>query len=233
MPDIIYVVAESEKESYLASNEHDKFWFVPDSAQGNLSRIRNYILDNSETKKIVILDDDHTKLGMWIRNKRKMLSPEEIMQIFDRMFTLTDDADIKFWGILPNNDKLSYRETAPFSFSSYIGGPIQGFNNLDLRYDERLPLKEDYDLTLQVLNKYRRVLRCNFVHYFPKQHNNTGGCATYRSIKREKEQLELLQKKWGILIVKSTTNKCTAMASKTSKQIYDINPIIKVPIKGI
>lgn len=235
IPEVIYVVAESEKESYLKSGEHDKYWFVPDTAQGNTSRIRNYILDNAPCidKKLVTVDDDHTRFGIWNGNKRIILNSDNIMRFIESMFQLTDDAGIKFWGVLPNNDKLSYRETAPFSFNSFIGGPWQGFNNLDLRYDEKIPLKEDYDLTLQVLNKYRKVMRCNFFHYFPKQHNNKGGCASYRNIEFEKQQLKLFQKKWGTKIVKSTTGRGGAMSSKMSTNAYDINPIIKVPIKGI
>ena len=77
---------------------------------------------------------------------------------------------------------------------SVILGPFQAFNNLDLRYDENLPLKEDYDLSLQVLNKYRKTLRFNAYHYIAKQHTNLGGCADYRTREREKEQMDLLIK---------------------------------------
>ena len=46
----------------------------------------------------------------------------------------------------------------------------------------------------------------------------------------EKEQFELLQKKWGGGIVKiDRSNK-----GRTDKEkLFDYNPIIKVPIKGI
>jgi hypothetical protein len=234
IPEVTYVVSESEKESYINSGEHDKFWFVPSTAQGNLCRIRNYILDNSDCKKILLLDDDHTRIGMWSGNKRIILSENQIMEFIHNSFNMADDYNIKFWGILPNNDKLSYRESAPFSLSSYIGGPWQAFNDCDLRYDEKLPLKEDYDMTLQILNKYRRALRINYIHYFPKQHNNTGGCAIYRNIEFEKQQMKDLKKKWGSKIVKSgALGKTSAMGSKTKENMYDINPIIKSPLKGI
>ncbi len=51
-----------------------------------------------------------------------------------------------------------------------------------------------------------------------------GGCADYRTIQKEKEQFDLLQKKWGSKIVKRDNG---------SKTNYDINPIIKVPINGV
>jgi hypothetical protein len=84
-------------------------------------------------------------------------------------------------------------------------------------------LKEDYDLSLQVLNKYRKTLRFNAYHYLVKQHTNIGGCANYRTLAKEKEQLKLLQIKWGSKIVREDK----------SGQGYDINPIIKTPIKGV
>jgi hypothetical protein len=42
----------------------------------------------------------------------------------------------------------------------------------DIRYDERIPLKEDYDLSLQHLNKFRKVLRFNKYFYKVKQSKN-------------------------------------------------------------
>lgn len=52
----------------------------------------------------------------------------------------------------------------------------------------------------------------------------------YRIMKKEKEQFELLVKKWGTKIVREDkSNK-----GKTKKQkMFDYNPIIKIPIKGI
>ena len=61
-----------------------------------------------------------------------------------------------------------------------------------------------------------------------KDHGNLGGCADYRTMSREMDQLKLLQKKWGRTIVKFDT-------TQRGKKIrtFDLNPIIKAPIKGI
>jgi len=138
-------------------------------------------------------------------------------------FQMAQDLNIKYWGMNMLSDKGAYREYTPFAFKSCILGPFQAFNNLDLRYDEKLPLKEDYDLSLQVLNKYRKTLRFNAYHYIVKQHTNTGGCADYRTIQYEKDQMAALVRKWGSKIVKQDF----------SGKGYDINPIIKVPINGV
>ena len=216
-----YVVMESEAEAYKQKG-HD-CWIVPDSAQGNVSRIRNYILDNAKEKQIVILDDDLSGIGRWQEQSHKKLTESEFYEFCEMGFLLAKDLDVKYWGMNLLQDKGAYMEYTPLSLKSVILGPFQAFNNLDLRYDESLPLKEDYDLSLQVLNKYRKTIRFNAYHYLAKQHTNKGGCANYRSLEYEKEQMKKLIEKWGSRIVKE---------DKKSKG-YDINPIIKVPIKGV
>ncbi len=218
--EVIYVVRESDADDYI--NNGHKCWVVPDSAQGNVSRIRNYILDNAPEEKIVLMDDDISGIGKWERQTKKVLDEYDFYQFCEIGFIMAEDLGVKYWGMNLLMDKGAYREYTPFSFKSVILGPFQAFNNLDLRYDENLPLKEDYDLSLQVLNKYRKTLRFNAYHYIAKQHTNLGGCADYRTREREKEQMDLLIKKWGSDIVKID-----------EKSNGDINPIIKVPIKGV
>ena len=221
LPFVTYVVAEFESDEYLSRGLN--VWVVPDSAQGSVSRIRNYILDNAETKKIVMLDDDMSHIGRWQNQRQKKLTPDEVLEFVEHGFDVADQLGVKFWGMNLLPDKGAYREYTPFSMTQCVLGPFQAFNDLDLRYDESLPLKEDYDLSLQVLNKYRKTLRFNAYHYVCKQQTNTGGCANYRTMEREKEQLLAFQKKWGSQIVKFDTN----------SKGFDINPIVKPPIKGV
>lgn len=218
--EVIYVVRESDADDYI--NNGHKCWVVPDSAQGSVCRIRNYILDNAPEEKIVLMDDDISGIGKWERQIERVLDEDDFYQFCEIGFIMAEDLGVKYWGMNLLMDKGAYREYTPFSLKSVILGPFQAFNNLDLRYDENLPLKEDYDLSLQVLNKYRKTLRFNAYHYIAKQHTNLGGCADYRTREREKEQMDLLIKKWGSDIVKID-----------KKSNGDINPIIKVPIKGV
>lgn len=89
-----------------------------------------------------------------------------------------------------------------------------------------------YDISLQNLNKYRGILRVNKYHYSCEQSTNAGGCASYRNIEREKQQLELLQKKWGKKIVKVDTGDRSHSSGKVRKSL-DYNPVVKSPIKGV
>lgn len=221
LPFVKYVVADFEAEEYLAQG-HD-CWIVPNGAQGSVSKIRNYILDNAESKKVVMLDDDMSHIGRWNQQKIIKLIPDEVQQFCENGFNLADELNVKMWGMNLLPDKGAYREYTPFSMTQCVLGPFQAFNDLDLRYDEGLPLKEDYDLSLQVLNKYRKTLRFNMYFYSVKQQTNAGGCASYRTKQREEQQFNLLQKKWGSKIIQKDGQ----------SKGFDINPIVKPPIKGI
>ena len=221
-----YVVRESEADDY--KDLHNKLWIVPDSAQGNLSRVRNYILDNAKEEKIVLIDDDINYFGRWNGNESKKLSENEVYDMIQQGFQMAEDMGVRFWGINCIGDKGAYREYTPFGTKHYIGGPFQAHMNNDIRYSETIYLKEDYDMTLSVLNKYRKNLRLNMYHYFCDQATIKGGCAEYRNIQNEMDQNNMLRDKWGSQIIKfDSSNK-----SKKGKK-YDINPIIKVPIKGV
>lgn len=234
-------VAEREYEDYIKANpDHiENIIAVPNEVQGNLCRIRNYILDKelAENDAVLLVDDDLHAVGHFepvgmYGYKDIILTEEELYKMLEHYSGLCDEWGFKFWGVMCNYDALSYRHSTPFSTVSYIGGPFQCFlKGNSLRYDERLPLKEDYDMTLQNCEKYRGCLRVNKYHYDCKQSQQSGGCATYRNYEREMQQLEMLQKKWGKHIVK-IDNVINQNQKKQAKKI-DYNPIIHIPIRGV
>ncbi len=234
-------VDNKEYESYIKANpEHkENIIAVPDGIQGNVSRIRNYILDKefeSGCDAVVIIDDDMQGIYRFEGKKeypyiKKRVEQDEFMDFLEKYTLLCEEFGFKLWGVNINQDSLSYRQYAPFSTTSVILGPFSCHLKNDIRYDEDLPLKEDYDLAIQHLEKYRGILRLNMYHYNCKQSKQAGGCATYRNYDRERQQLELLQKKWGSDIVKFDTVE-NSNQKKKSKQL-DYNPIIKIKIKGI
>lgn len=234
-------VDNKEYNDYIKENKgfEKNIIKVPDGIQGNLCRIRNYILDEefkNGADVCLIIDDDLKGIYLWQGDKKNpykkvKIEKENFLNFIEKYSLLCEEFGFKFWGLNCNADALSYRQYSPFSTVSYIGGPFQCFLKNDLRYDEKLPLKEDYDMTLQQCNKYRGCLRLNFGFYNCKQSKQAGGCATYRNYEKESEQLNLLQKKWGKKIVK--IDKTKNNNQKKESKILDYNPIIKIPIKGI
>jgi hypothetical protein len=204
--------------------------------QGNLCRVRNYIID-TEFKHgadvVCIIDDDMKGLYYWEKKEKHKLTADGVMRMLEKFSIMAKDMGAYFWGVNVNQDKQVYREHTPFSTVSYIGGPFQVFlRGGELRYDERLNLKEDYDMTLQQLNKYRRVLRVNKYFYDVKQSEQIGGCSASRNMDRERDQFILLQKKWGNDIVRRDgANRSHNL--KRHKVNVGYNPIISVPIKGV
>jgi len=224
-PFVKLVVKEDEAEAYR--NNGNDIIVCPNEAQGNTGRIRNWILDNlfDDADCLVLLDDDCRMIGRWENQKNYKFNPEELEEFCEIHTTLCRDLGFRFWGLNTVTDKGAYREYTPFSTLQFIGGPFQAhLKDSEIRYDTNLPLKEDYDITLQHILQYGGVLRVNYAHYDVKQAEQTGGCATYRNLEREKEQFFALQKKWGKDIIKR---------DKSSKKSFDFNPVMKVPTKGI
>lgn len=226
-------VCESEYDNYISQNKgfEKNIIKVPLGVQGNLCRIRNYILKTELEKGydvVVIIDDDMKEISYWENGKDIKLEGEDFLPFIEKYSIMCNDLGFKFWGVNVNQDRGVYREYTPFSTTSYIGGPFQVFlKGNECFYDERLPLKEDYDMTIQQMNKYRGALRVNKYHYNVKQSKQSGGCATIRNYEKEKSQLDILTNKWGSKIVK-----IDKLGKKNSKFI-DYNPIIKIPIKGV
>ena len=223
IPDVIYCVAEFEEKTYK-----DKGYNVvtmPDEVQGNISRVRNWMLDNVIKNKGLIIDDDIEALRIWTEEGGlpKVEDIDDIDEFIDKGFDLCDQFDCRLWGLNIIGDKGGYREYTPFALKSSISGSFMGFLNNELRFDERIPLKEDYDYCVQNCNTYRKLLRLNYAHMVKKDHLNVGGCADSRTLQAEKDQMTLFVKKWGSKIVQQ---------DKGAKG-YDINPIVKIPIGGV
>lgn len=235
LPGALYWVHDYEIDNYKKCHRGIKIKALPDDLCGNVAAVRNYILKNQDggVDVTVQIDDDVSHFAYWEKMKRNHVKKErEIHAFIDKYSRLARDFGVKLWGINVNNDKQVYREYSPFSFLSYVSASFSCFmRGNELFYDTRFSLKEDYDMTIQQLNKYRRVLRVNKWYYMKKGATQAGGCAIYRNVKREIEQIKLLQKKWGKHIVKFDKNYRNHLTKK--KKIFDINPVITIPIRGI
>jgi hypothetical protein len=236
LPDAKVWVCESEYEGYKNQNALAEIIPCEKGIQGNTSRIRNHIIQTelgNGMDAVCIIDDDMKGVFYWENLEKKLVDKDNFMEFLEKYSFMAMELGVYLWGVNPNNDKQSYAEFNPFSSLSFIGAPFMVFlKGNNCWFDERLPLKEDYDMTLQQINKNRKVLRINKYFYRVKQSNQTGGCAAFRNYDYELEQLELLQQKWGEKIVK-LDNKNRSNNMKKEKKKIDYNPIIKVPIKGV
>lgn len=229
-PFIKLVVRESDAEEYL-KNGND-IVVCPDSAQGNVSRVKNWMLDNlfdEDTDCIIFMDDDCSGIFRWEKHKKIKLLSDELLEFGELGAILCDDWGFKMWGLNAVSDKRNWREGCPFMTLSFVGSPFHGhMKGTEIRYDEELSLKEDYDITLQHIMKYKGALRINWMCYDVKQgisgSGQSGGCASYRNNTKEGEQFKRLQQKWGSKVIRKDT---------TSKRSVDWNPMMNVPLRGV
>ena len=221
---VIYV-HEFEVEEYK-KNYKNKIVAIPDDLQKKgMATIRNFILDNAESDHILMIDDDLNGFGYHESDEYMKMKEKEIYAFIEMGFRMCEGMETVLWGVNLTQDRKFYRESSPLSLSAVILGPFMGIIRTELRFDERLGLKEDYDYSLMVLNKYRRILRMNKYHYISDHIKVVGGCATYRTAEIEEKPAEALQRKWGRRIVKI---KRVAQGGNMS-----INPVVLVPINGI
>jgi hypothetical protein len=241
LPFVKVWIDEAEYDDYVKANEGATIISYVKGIQGNVCRIKNHILRTeceNGNDVVIIMDDDMSGIGRYVHQGtygyvNKKLKADEFMDFVVKYSMIAEDIGANYWGLNCNPDRQSYKQSLPYNIKTFIGSPFVGFlKGNECYYDENLPLKEDYDMTIQQLNKYRVVLRVNYYHYYVKQGKQSGGCATYRNHNREMEQLELLQKKWGSDIVKVDTGDRSHKAQKTRIKT-DYNPVIRVPIKGV
>jgi hypothetical protein len=230
-PFVKLVVAESDELDYKWNG--NDIVVVPDSAQGNICRIKNYILDNffdDDVDCIIFMDDDCRGVYKWSEDLKKvLLTPLELYEVSQKLTLLCDEWGFKFWGLSPIPDKGIAREGTPFNTLNFIGSPFHAhLRGCEVRYDEEFSLKEDYDITLEHIRRWSGCLRVNWLCYDVKQgvsgSGQKGGCAQYRNGQRELEQLRGLQRKWGTKAVRIDSG---------SKRSIDTNPIIKAPLRGV
>lgn len=219
-PEAIVVCPESQLRDYQKFYPGLKYMPCPDSVEGNMAKKRNWILNNAEKDWIIMIDDDVKSFQYIEGGKQKELKGDHLKEVFHNGFVMCEEVGTVLWGVNLQTDPKFYREYSPFSFLSPVLGPFSAHIRSNIRYDERLPYKEDYDFSLQVLQRYHKILRVNKYSYMAGHLNNEGGYVSMRRMDVERSQNELLQKKWGKKIVKFDMSK-------------SVNPKLKVPLKGI
>jgi hypothetical protein len=140
-------------------------------------------------------------------------------------FNLAYQIDCVYWGINLNDDSRSYYQYKPFSLTGPVLGPFSAHLRHNVFYDERLFLKEDYDISIQLLSKYKKILRINKYACSCKHADNPGGVVSHRTMDRERQQCEAIMRKWGKDIIKYKL---------PGEKMSDLlNGSVNIPIKGV
>jgi len=221
-------IPESQLDDYAKYYDREQLITIPDELDGNTSKKFNAVLDNSPSKWTLILDDDITAIGVWDQGDHVYLRPAEIDHLITMGFVLANDFGCKLWGLNQGRDELWYETFKPFNLLAPILGPWTGHLDPELRFDERVPSKEDYDFFLQNIRKHRKVLRLNKYHYLHDHGKMAGGHVSQRSLDRETGDILRMREKWGDTVFKAGGT--GGGKNATGKNI--LNSRIIVPIKG-
>jgi hypothetical protein len=228
-----YCVPESQKKEYIEVVGKDRVITLPDCEDGDIVKKRNWILKNIE-RPLIMIDDDVSEIGYFEsrtgkvdgNHSRKTMNKNLLIDFFEHNFNLANEFNCKMWGLAQNQDNRICKEFLPFNLTNIILGPFQGHLEHNLIFDNRVGTKDDYDMSLQQLRKFKKVLRLNKFHYLCEHGDNKGGIVSYRSKEKEIEYCKQIMLKWGKKIIqyKIPPTKITDLLNAKK---------VNIPIKGV
>lgn len=222
-----YVVQESQVEEYANVVGRDRVIGMPDEEDGEITKKRNWILNNVP-RPLIMIDDDVSGLVYWIKDNylRKKLPSDVLDELFEQMVSMAEQFGVKMFGMAQNHDDRSHLAFEPFSLSKITLGPFQGHLDHHLKFDSRVGSKDDYDMALQQLAMYGKILRFNNFAYECEHGDNSGGIVSYRTKEKEIEYCKQIMLKWGKKVIRYRIPPKTALDLLNAKHV-------NVPIKGV
>ncbi len=146
---------------------------------------RNAILDFfPENDEILMLDDDISEIlrlktdPAKLKNTLAELSTLEIKDFFTEAFDTLKKNNAHLWGVYPIDNPFYMKNK--LNNKGFIIGTMFGVIKTELRFDEKLKLKEDYDFTLQHILRDKKVCRFDGYTIKAEHYNNDGGCVSQR-----------------------------------------------------
>lgn len=202
----IFFVPEDETGDYENNIEND-IVSVPKKYNG-ITKTRNFILNYFKGQNIIFIDDDVRQCGYYSLGKMINLRYDNSdlwNEIFIKHFELTLGLGFKIWGCESSTSNFANHPLQPFSFKGVINCNLLGIiNDGEFYFDEQFEVKEDYELVLNHYKKYGGHLKSRQFYWANKHLTNLGGCVDYRTDEIEVKCIEMLKKRYGGMIKKST-----------------------------
>lgn len=189
-----FFVPESEVHQY--SNIKNVVG-VPKEIQG-ITSTRNWILNNTNEKWVVFLDDDAKNVGWTKLGDRKSYKIDERdegfwAEEFLKAFDLTEQLGYKLWGVKTEAAPRSVYPYKPILTKTYLTASCMGMiNDKEFLFDENFKVKEDYEICLRHIVKYGGILGIRYIHWENEHWTTDGGCKDYRTVNMEKDAIKRL-----------------------------------------
>jgi hypothetical protein len=188
-------VPESEMVDYARAGVRNLI-AVPDIVKG-ITATRNWILDHVKDPRVVMADDD-VKFQGWTRMfayhaKRYKLREKDWLRECERLFDITEQLHYRIWGVATQSAPRAIYPFKPILFRSYVTASFMGIlNDGRTRFDERFPVKEDYELALRCIKEDGGVLAARYLYWENSHWKDKGGCSAYRTQVMELQAIKLL-----------------------------------------
>ena len=186
----IFCVKSGEADQYRANgclNVHET---------GNLIDSRNFALDHAFDQKhiCVQLSDDLKKVttnSSFVDKSEKIPLTQAIDFMVDKLNTVSG---LRLLGVPPTANAF-YAKTI-YSKNTFCIGDALFVKPSEPRFDTNLTLKEDYDFTLQHIQRYSVCARYQRFLWEFQHYSNSGGAVSYRDDDREQKNINYLLRKW-------------------------------------
>ena len=188
---VFFVKDKTDKELYLENGAKEVI------ISGSLMQSRNASLNYcfSKNKTCIQLSDDLEKIMVNDFTGKRTHQYVCVIDVLDNILYHFNNSEYMFAGFPPtNNPFFALKE---IELNKFIVGDFIIIKPNELRFDENLRLKEDYDYTLQHIKHYKGCIRYGgYLNSF-KHYSNKGGAVDYRCDSLEQETINYLINKWG------------------------------------
>ncbi|MBC8280450.1 MAG: hypothetical protein H8E48_06665 [Chloroflexi bacterium] len=199
-------VPERQADAYQARYPDMKVWAHPDSVS-NIAQARNYILDNCrrpEDQSLIMFDDDlRFCIYTMTLHPKKHLELQYMMEVLEQTQNMAIDAGAGVFGFAHTPNPRERNTFVPFTLRGWVNCRSIGIIDPELRFDDNLHAKEDFDICLQSLQKHR-IVWCEMRWVFVCEHWSTqGGLQEVRTTATQKFDEDYLIEKWGTKVMRA------------------------------
>ena len=172
------VVQEKEKQHYHPFK--DNVVVLPENIE-RLSPTRQWILENAETEKFVMMDDDLTFAHRTVFSGTKLhkANSDTIVSMFNDIEYLLGEYVHVGVSAREGNNRIQNNVKENTRMMRLLAYNKTKVLETGAKLD-RIETKQDFDMTLQLLRKgHKNAVLYNYAHNQPGS-NNMGGCSVYR-----------------------------------------------------
>lgn len=191
---LTWYVNKGEGKTYLKAGAENVV-----ECGSNICHARNKaIFDAGRTFCIQVSDDLKGIKEISMQVGKRIKCDVSFKQVAENLILQVKSKNYKFGGVAVTDNALNYDGT-DYSFDKLVVNDLICISPLNY-FDERMALKEDYDMCIKELIYTGGIVRvnkylCNFPH-----RENKGGANTYRNNETENKATQALFQKWGSFI---------------------------------